>query len=324
MHDIINFLKGAVDREATTSVNGCYMFKGGYIHARNNFLHAIFAAEGKVEFNVPASELDAALARMPEIQSLKIKGDVLTIKCGRLSSNIKLIMNEAHDLPDMPEEWNFMPDGFTSSLTKAVLFLGEIGWTQGISISDERVMAVRNNRGIDIKVENLHLDSPVLITKEVAKFLIAQGDPSEYAEVPYSNNREGVSAIMFRWEDGRVVKAQLLDMQAQNVDRVFDEAGTETPLLITSEWREAYEDAVGLSDGKITITPKGFKTVKGVANNTVDFPMPELPEGHESHWETDNLNPMLEVGTAWNPNAYPDKALFTGDGVRGLVMGFRK
>lgn len=315
MHQIIDFLKGAVARDSTQAINGCYVIKEGSIYARNMMLQAGISMESAVSFIVPASEFDAALARMPEIQSLTVNADDVVVKCGRLKSTIKLYKSEAPPVPDMPDVWTRSPPGLTNALRLALPFLGDRDWTEGIRLMSDRVTAACNNRGIDIKLPGLEFEEPVLIEKTVAGFLIAQGDPDEY--VPSANS------VMFRWDDGRWAKAQLLNTVMPDVDRIFNAGGSDTPVALSAEWRQAYDDIVGLGEGKFSMTRAGFKTQKGAADSEVEFPMEELPEDHASYWDSKVLDAMLTCATSWNPAAYPAGALFVGDDLRGMVMGYR-
>jgi len=313
MHEIISFLKDAVTRGPTPGIVGCYIVRGGSIYARNQAMQAGVAMASEVEFSVPADEFDAALGRMKEVQSLTVDNDSITIKAGRLKATIKCDTDEPPPLPNMPSEWLACPAGLTAALSLARPFLGERGWSQGIRLMDGHVTALSNPSGIDISVEGLKLE-PALITEDVAAFLITQGNPDEY--------HASEDALMFRWANGRWLRAQLLTDKMPDVERLFAAAGDETPVAITPEWRQAYEDAAALSDGTVKLTKDGLHSLKGASSSVVEI-LTDVPNDHVSFWATKIFDPIVACAQSWNPAAHPSAALFKGHNLRGVVMGKR-
>ena len=315
MHDLIRFLKDVVTRTPGADIAGCYVVREGSIYARNMTLMAGVAMESEIEFSVPAEELDLALARMKEVQSLTVEENTVTIKAGRLKSTIKLNPDEPSSLPEMPEEWLKCPAALIPSISAARPFIGDRSWSLGIRLAQDRVTAFSNLAGIDIEVPGLLMGTPALITETTAAFLVAQGAPSEYA--PEEN------AILFRWPDGRWACTQLLTKRMPDIEPIFAKAGTETSIIITAAMREAYADAAALSDGTVMITPNGFRALKGASTSDVEAPM-ALPEGHISYWSVKTLDAIMACATAWHPAAYPNASLFIGPGLRGVVAGVRR
>lgn len=316
MHEIINFLKNAVDRSEMPGVNGCYIIRNGSIYSRNMSIQAGVAMESAIEFNVPAPALDAALSRMKEIDSLTVDDGVVTIKAGRLKSAIRLNPDEPHMLPDMPTEWRRTPPQFAAALAAAREHIGTDGWQICVRMMENRITAFRSASGIDIAVPGLEMLSPALLIPDVVDFLVAQGGSDEYAEQD--------SAMCFRWEDGRWMRAQLYAsaMPEANLVKIFDNAGTEIPVEITNEFREAYADAAAMTDSVVMMTPKGFMGRTGdVANNQVEYKIKGLPKDHQSYWDKRILDPVIARAVAWNPNTWPQPCYFEAPDVRGVVMG---
>lgn len=316
MHDMVDFLSPAVDRNTNAGVRGCYIMRHNVIYARNMALSAGVPYDHGIELNIPADPLDRALKRMKDVAPLEIDGDWITVKSGRLRSKIKCTTSAAPDPPDMPETWKPCPKNLVPALSLAVPFVGDRIWTAGIRLMDGRVTAIHNTMGIDVEVPGL-VSPPILLTADVAKFLIEQGPPEEY-------DTDDHRAI-FRYKDGRWVNANLIRGEfPPTVDKLFMEFPAKEAVEIDLEWRNAYRDAVALGDGKLWINRDGFRVKRDNADSFIDCPMRKLPKDHESYWDSKVLGPAVECATLWSPLNYPDRCPFRGDGFRGLVVGMKQ
>lgn len=274
------------------------------------------ASESAACMNIPAEELEAALARMANVDGISFDGNNVTIRGGRLKATIQCIDGEPPDVPAMPSEWQPCPAGLLPALALAAPFCADDGWASGIRLMEGRITAINNASGVDVEVPALTLDVPAVLPQAAAAFLAACGAPAEYAVT------EG--ALIFRWLDGRWLRCQMLvgafpDM----VDKILDSAGDVAPVAISPEWRNGYADASALSDGTITITPSTVSGTKGAGNGTVEIET-AVPEGHRSHWATKRLDPVIACVQRWNPDAWPNVARFYGEGLRGVVIGVRR
>jgi hypothetical protein len=319
MHEMIAFLKDAVSRSDDAGIMGCYIVADNNLHCRNSRMHAGVAMDSPVNFNVPAPALDAALARMKDIESLTVDDGLITIKCGRLSSKIKLDPSEPPAMPELPKKWRKVPAGFVDALDKAKDHVGEQGWTTCVRLKDDRVTAFCSQSGIDVTVKGLKLESAMLMP-EIVKFLIDQGGADEYAQEE--------NAICWRWDDGRWLRTQLYTGTFGDgpIDTLFDNVGTQVPIKITAEFKDALADAFAMTDKIVQMTPNGFAGRTGgvdnpISHNTVDFKIKGLPKDHVSYWDKDYLEPVMKVATAWNPLTWPAPCYYEGDGFRGIVMG---
>jgi len=319
MHDIVEFLKSVVERNPSIAIKGCYLISDGAMHAIGNSMHAgLNVGWNDGAFNVPADAMDRQLSRMKEIESIRVNDDgTIKLTAGRLRATIKCVAEPAPGPPDFPDEWSASPPGLAQAIALAAPFVStdDDRWTSGVRIGTGRVTAITNFHGIDVKLEGLDLEA-ALISKSVADFIIAQGDPDELVREERS--------LSFRWNDGRWCRAQLLDteMPMGVVDRIFDGVGMDGIIDIDNSWREAYEDAVALSsNGIIRVSREGFATKNDTTDAFVDYPMDVLSEDHISYWDSKYVGKAIAVATSWNPIGYPNPALFLGPNFRGIVMG---
>lgn len=319
MHGIIEFLKDAAERGSHSGINNAYVVKNKNIYARNSILQAGIAWPSKAEFTLSADAVDAALARMKGEVGITVNRDTVVFKCGRLSSSIDRIHEEPAAMPVLPAKgWKPCPPGLGEAFRKAKPFLGDRSWQQGARILKDNITAFSGHGGIQVTVPGLAQKEPILLTEPVLNFIIAQGDPDEYVV-------DDLKCWCARWEDGRWVRAQQLigNMDDDIIEGVFERAGKETPVSLSPEWREVLDDAEALSDNTIRLSSKGLQGKKANITTDVDITIKVSPE-HESYWKSKLMSAMLDVATAWNPERYPDPALFVGDGIRGVLAGFRK
>lgn len=319
MKEIIDFLKNTVDRSRmSVAATGCYIIRDGQIYTRNMSMHAGVPMESEINFNIPADAFEAAIARMRDIESLTVEDNIVKIKSGRLRSSIRLVMEDPPEIPTMPTEWLRTPPELSAALAVAKDHTSDDkddGWKNCVRLMDGRVTAFRSQSGIDIAVPDL-VFKPSLFTTEVIDFLIAQGGSDEYASEP--------NAASFRWDDGRWMRCKLYDseMPETSIATIFENAGTEIPIQITSEFRDAYADASAMTEKVIMMTPEGFQGRTGdVANTSVEFKIDGLPDGHVSYWDKKYLDPVIAQAVGWNPTTWPAPSYYEAPGIRGVVMG---
>lgn len=319
MHDIVNFLKSAVDTSEGAGILGCYIVRDGIIYARNMHLQAGVAMASKQPFNVPASELNRALDRMRDVDKLTIRSGEIEIRAGRMRATIQTNGIETMGMPPMPEELRDAPQGLAHALSLCIPFMGDMGYSKSIQMHTGSVGAVSAQRAIRVALPGLEMDEPIMMSKEVAEFIVGQGDPDEYAVEK--------RCLVLRWDDGRWVRGQLLNYDApdDNIKRIFDAAGDEGPVAIDAAWREAYADAVALSaNGGIALTNDAF-LVKGEHSSAeVAHATPGLPPDHRTYWDAKLLDAVVAVADRWNPAAHPNPAAFFGPGLKGVIMGMSR
>ena len=313
MHDVIAFLKRACPKQ------GFYHFADGEVFTRNEQILAVTPSPSLVVdgVSVPSDELEAALARMRDAPDLAVDGDTLSMRAGRVRAQVKIVRDEPPARPAFDGEWSPCPPSLREALRTALPFVSDQpGWSSGIRLSPGKVLAICNGAAVEVEMPDFDVGT-ALISAETAEFLVGQASsPDECAAV------EG--ALLFRWADGSWARCQLLayEMPAM-VDQIIDGAGTEAPIVIDDEFREAYEDAAALSDGWVVVRPEGFGVEKGAGASTVEIVL-DLPVGHESRWSTRYMVAVVKVAEAWNPAAFPRPARFQAPGLRGIVMGTRR
>lgn len=316
MHDVIAFLKDVVTRGPGSGIAGCYCVKDGSIYARNQRMQAGIEWDVGASFNVPADLLDLALARIKEVDEIKVEEDALIVRGGKLRTTIRRVHDEPQPPPEPPDGWLPSSPGLAAALGKAKVFVGDRNWQQGVRLMEGRVTCFSPSAGIDINVPTLKLPKPCLLTQDVCAVLSAQGDADAIAQEE--------NAITFKWEDGRWLRAQYLydEMPEKIVARLFDSAGSQAPCEVDDDFRKALADAAALSDGNVTISSRGIRGLKENFTADVEYDI-DVSEEHNSFWKASVLAMGLEHAVAWNPEAWPNPALFIGDNIRGLIAGYK-
>lgn len=316
LHEIIDFLKDAVTRGAGAGINGCYIVHNNHIHCRNISTQAGLPFDSKANFALPADAVDAALARMKDVE-LIVQPDAVILKGGRMRSTIKRITDEAPPLPDPIDYWIPSPPGLAAALNTAKGFCGDRIWQIGVRLMNGKVTAFSGKAGIDIDVEDLVIETPFLLLAPTAAYIAAQGDPDEMAVEP--------AAVNLRWKDGRWVRCQFLadEMPEDQIESIFENAGETCSIKVTQEWRDAAADAEAMSDGTVKLTFEGLTGIRDNITSIAEFDT-GLESTHSSFWNAKSLIEVLAVATEWQPQAYPYPALFLGEGIRGVIQGWKR
>lgn len=314
MRDLIEFLKGAINRQPIPGMFGCYHIADGFIYAQNLSMQASAPIEMTDNFSVSAEELEAALSRSDSEPRIELKDKDLIVKVGRIRATIPIVEGTPPTMfSGADTEWLPVPESLVPSLVIGLKFLlgtGQ-GWTTGIRLMDGRLTVVNSFCGIDIALPGWQ-SPPSILTKDGAEFLIAH--PPEY----YSAVEGG---LLFSWSDGRLLNCRLIDQEMPNVvDRIFADAGQDAPIEITDDFRSAFADALAVSEEKLELCSTHLTAYKGASRITVEV-QTDIPKDHISVWTTKVLQPMIETASSWNPLSYPKPCLFRGGGLYGVVMG---
>ena len=318
MHDIINFLKGAVLRgDAQKNIMSSYHFGHELVTARNESLQAGIYMESPISFVAPAAELEAVLSRIKAVSAVNLADNTLTLKGGRVKASISCIVDEPLTLQQIDAPWVPSPAGLVEALKLALPFVSDVGWNAGIRVRGDKLTAIKNIGGIDVTVLGLACDCDITIPVGAAEFIVGQGDPAEYTI--------DKGCLVVRWGDGRWLRAQLLAATfPDSIDGLFECAAKRDDQLIelTTEWREAWEDAAALSEGSVELSATCLRGVKGLARSEVQIET-LVGDDHVSRWSIKMLAPVLAAATHWAPQMFPDPVLFTGPNLRGIVVGLR-
>lgn len=320
MHDVVSFLKDAAFRGMGASgLSDCYIVDGQMIRAYNGWIHAGIEWPSESSFAVSADAVDVFLARTKEITEITVEENAVILKDHRLTSKIDRRFEEAQPIPDLPTEWRRSPPGLTAAVKMAQPFTGEGSggriWVTGIRLWQDRVTASSGRVMIDIEVPGLGMEAPRLLSEKVAAFLTAQGDPDEYGCDD--------ATVTFRWDDGRWARFNLIDaeMPEDSVNKIFEEiVGKKAPVKIDETWIAALADAEALSDGTVSISPKGMRAYRKASSTSIDMEI-KVPKDHSSKWSAKDLASVVAIAEAWNPVAWPGPAFFQGQGFRGAISG---
>lgn len=312
MHDQIAFLKRAVQRGDTMGVLNCYVIRSGQVTARDSSLQAglPFPALISDDFNVPASELEAILGRLKSDVEMSHSDGIVTVRGKRVKAEIRCVDDEPPMMTMPGGGWKPVPPGLREAFATVIPFITDKESNFGVRIMNDRVTVIGNRAGIDVTVAGLSATESCL-SLQCVEFVMSQSDsPSEYHQT------EG--AVAFRWPGDRWVRSQTLTKPfPSTVDRVLASAGNETPVEITDEWREAWDDASSLGDDVIEMRPTMLVAVRATSRVEVTCETQGVPD--ESFWSTISLNPVIKVATHWNPASWPKPAAFKGPNFRGIV-----
>ena len=314
--DAIPFLKNAVRRSLPGGAPSTYVFHEGMMYAQNAALLAAFPMPHILgDFALAADDLEHALSRMPTEPEIGAGDGTLILKAGRLRSQITLLACEPpHTDVEGVNAWTAPPAGLLTALKSIKPFIAEDGtWQRCARLEAGRILAISNRAAMEITLEGLDAPGIALTDDCIAYLGSLDEDPARVCL--------GTGAAWFAWDNGAWARCQLSALEWPNVfDRIVDGAGTEAPVELSQEWRDAFADIAALGDGTLSVRPGGLHGRTEHAEHDVEFmTMAE----RETRWSLATLKPMFGSGaTHWNPDA-KGPAAFRGPGLRGVVMGQR-
>lgn len=320
----IAFLKNAAAHIEGAEINGCYIIRDGYIYAGNGPIMAGAPFDCDEQFAIPAEDLEAAVARMPDriVLSKREKagergGTLVQVIGGKLRSTINCRDDEPEPIPqavsleDGPlDAWAKIPHDFAAKVGAAIPFAHTEGsWHTGIHVHANSVVAVSNRGAIQF---DLSAEMPNMsLTPDAAKF-IADNEPSEYLI-------DG-NSMLFKWHDGRWLRCQMMayDFPPSALELFSREQPTE--VAVHMGWTDALEDACALAADRVELQSQRMIGRKGNSITEVAIKT-DVPADHASVWGATLLTSMARHATHWNPAAHPEPAKFVGQGLRGLIIG---
>lgn len=315
MHNDIAFLKRAVDR-ANASIMGCYAFEKDKIRAMNGKLFAgIDMSDFPLNhtFNVPADSFDEALSMVGVEPNVDYKDGVVTIRKGKFKYAVKCPDQAPFPDVELDQEWKPLPESFIPALKIATPFLKinkEVRF--GVRLDGDKMTVCEGRSVIQFTLTGMDM-VPTGLSTACADFLLAQETPPS----EYSQNKD--RWIAFRWPNQRWMRAgiEARDFPG-NIDSIFDNGGDPT-FEITEDWRATYRAIAAMHPDVIKISSTNIRAVKEPAAGDAEIETPIDAKKGFTQWASRLLNPVVEIATHWNPNAYPSNASFKGSNFRGIV-----
>jgi hypothetical protein len=314
LREAIVFLKGAVARSLPGGAPSTYVFHEGTIYAQSAAVLAAYPVPHILgTFGLSADDIEGAVGRMPAEPVVEPGDGTLILRAGRLRSSIQLFAAAppGHALPDV--NWESPPAGLLPAIDRVLPFMSSEGtWHRSVELVVGAVRAVSNAATCMVEVVDLGVGGPTALTDDAARYLASLPEPSGWKTLP--------NALAFSWPSGAWVRCQLLAQEwPKMVDTFFD--AKPTPVEVTADFREAFADVKALGDGTVDLGPDGMVGMSPHAEHHAEC---ATGVAKQTRWALKALSNVLDVATAWDPDAEGHAVAFRGDGCRGIIAGMTR
>lgn len=315
----LRWLKDALSTKELVVGMSHYVVKDSWIKATDGRLVAAHPCEDLGNFLVPGNEFEKLVNRMGEdITITTPEAGLIELKVKRTRARIKTLDTDVWQHPEIANsEWTPVPKGLIEAFAKLRPFISENAnhaWAMGVIIHDEWCYATNNVAVAGVQTPQVGNIS-VIVPLWAIDFVIAR--PEGIAEWHWAPDH-----LAFRWSNGAWLRSVLIDapIPMQVVDLV-QRAMYETPeVLITPEFREAYNGIASIAEGSVEISATSIRSTYKLAQVMEEFETPELGDKN-TIWGAKYLAPVIACAEWWSPHMGPQPVPFIGDGIMGYVVG---
>lgn len=312
LREAVAFLKRVPD-----NTRDSYAFADGWAYARGAAMLGAYPVPHMLgTFGISASDLNSAVERMGTEPRVEAGDGTLVLRRGRLRSSIDLVdepppSDPLHGSDVAPEP---IPDGFLAAIATVLPFVAAEGtWQRTVELAPGRIRAIDRSHGVSVDVPALALDSPIGLTDDAARYLVARDAPIAWRRLE--------SAVAFFFTGGAWLLCNLPAYSWPTLaDSVFGRAGGEVPVVITEEWREAFADVAALGDGHVDVSPSSIVGRTLHAEHTAEF---DTGAETVTRWSISALGDVVRIANAWGPDSKDGRAAFRGPNLCGILAAMR-
>lgn len=312
------FVRGVMARNAITPELEYYQIRGGRITGFNGHLALSAPIDLDIEACPKAAPFFKALEKIDGAKSVSLyltKAGKLAVKGDNFAAYIPCAETFPYDSVPTGEK-HLAPETLLDDLSRALPFVSEDAsrlWSQGVLMHNGTAMATNNVvlvqiwSGHTLPTLNLpkYLVSEILRVKKAPEFLVA--------------DENSLSCI---YADGSWMRSSVLSggWPFETLEKVMSNPGSPAP--ISPAVGVALDQLAPFLDGKsapVYFRPDGLATSPHEEDGAIVAG--ELPAG--PIFTASQLKLVIEAADAIDWSAYPAPVPFTGDRMRGVILGRR-
>lgn len=315
MRTALDKVRKTLSRQNIVNAFTHYLLKGKRIYASDGRMMASAPFPSDIEALVPGNELELLVDRLGDKITMTLDGDVLKLSAGRQRGSIAILPPEEFGFPIPPEAWNKPPVSFLSALRTVRPFISDNAtkpWALCAALYDGYMVGTTNVCLVEVACAKLK-GNGTLVPCWAIDYLLSRTEPLVGMQA-----FEG--ALAWKWEDGSWMRTQLVQGDFPPAALKILADLTPPAWAISEEWRKAYVTMSGMTTDVMEVHAERLCGKTGGAVSEYDVESP-VPAAGVSRWTTKFLDPVLNIATHWQPDAWPNPAPFVGPGIRGVIMG---
>lgn len=312
----LKFVKGAVSKKDFLPALTHFRIENGTVRSFNGTLALSSPIALDINCTPKAEPFVKAIQNCKETVTLTMTANGrLSVKSGSFKAFIECVDTEtAHVEPD-GEQFEVNGEALLAALKMVQPFIGNDAsrpWSNGVLLCGQSAFATNNVILVEYWIGS-QFPFACNIPSVAVKEMIRINEPPIYA-------RSTDKSISFHYEDGRWIHTCLYDLGWPDLNQVLDVSGDLQP--INPLMFEALEVVKPFIDqmGRVFFTP-GVIGTSTEENEGASYELPDF--NYEGIFNHGMLSCLKGVAQQIDFSRYPAACPFTGDRLRGAIIGMR-
>lgn len=317
MYDSLKFCAGSVAKKNFVSDLKHFVIEGGRVRGFNGTLALCTPILLDIDCQPNAEQLIKAVGKCEDtIQLSMTKAGRLSVKSGGFKAFIDCIQGETNHVEPEGEFVEFDGDVLLKGIQAIAAFIGSDAsrpWANGVLIKGQSIFATNN-----VMLIEYWLGSHFPITVNIPKAAVRE--MQRIGEAPI-NAQVTTNSITFHYSGERWLRTQLYATEWPDLGKVLNRPSQQLPLDMRIF--EGLESVKAFTDkmGSVFLFPDELRTHFDEQEGA-GFAMEGF--GFEGKYNIDMLYLLKDTATIIDWSTYPSPCMFSGDRIRGAIIGLRR
>jgi len=321
MLEALKFVQGSIAKKELVDELTHFQIKNGRVSGYNGVIALSSPIPFDLNCNPKAAELIKAISNCDENDTIQLSltpGGKLTVKSAGFRVNIQSFNEPVHSYEPEGEVVEFDGEAFLQGVKAVSPFIGQDAsrkWSQGVLIKDSSFFATNNVTLVQYwlgAVFPFEINIPMPTVKEILRI----------KEAPLSM-QVAENCFTLHYSGDRWLRSQYYSIKewpdlGKILDRPFNPGPLDPAVFVGLEKMKSFVDPLGsiyFQGGLMTTHPD-------VAEANATFAVPSIQT--EGLFNNQMLALLEGVATHIDWTTYPAPCLFSGDRLRGAIVGMRK
>jgi DNA polymerase III sliding clamp (beta) subunit (PCNA family) len=312
----LKFVQGSIAKKDFVPALKHFLIENGRVNGFNGTLALSSPIPFGLSCKPQADMLIKAIANCEDVIQLGMTpAGKLSIKSGVFKSNILCVEGDTPHVQPEGEVVNFNGEAFLKGIKAVAPFIGEDAsrlWAQGVLLKDKSFFATNNVMLVQYWL-GANFPSVVNIPRAAIKEMIRINEPPLFAQL-------ALNSITFHYEGERWLRTQLYSTEWPDLSRILDkesvQAALDETLFNGLEIIKPFVDKHG-----IVYIRSGEITTDDTDTPAATYNIPSML--HEGKFAIEMLNLLKNSAKTIDWTSYPAPCLFTGDCLRGAIVGWK-
>lgn len=317
MYNSLKFCAGSVAKKDFVADLKHFAIAGGRVRGFNGTLALSSPIPFDIDCNPNAEQLIKAVARCDDTIQLSLtKAGRLSVKSAGFKAFIDCIQGETNHVEPEGEFVTFDGEVLLAGINACAPFIGSDAsrpWANGLLVKGQSIFATNNVMLVEYWL-GAEFPTVVNIPRAAVREMQRIGEPPIGAQVT-------TNSVTFHYTEERWLRTQLFATEWPDLSKVLNRPSQQVPLDVRIF--EGLESVKAFTDkmGTIFLYPDELRThfdeLEGAGFGMEGF-------GWEGKYNVDMLNLLKGTATTIDWSGYPGPCMFSGERIRGALIGMRK